>query len=1135
MNCPKCQKENPENAKFCIECGSPMVFFCPQCGATIQAKTKFCMECGNDLKNSIKPYHLADSKPIPHFSKPLAQKHLPARPEIKGERKYVTVLFSDMSGYTAMAEKLDPEEVKEITSRIFGEISRIINKYDGFVEKFIGDAVMAIFGATKAFEDDPIRAIKASREIHRVVRSISPEYEERIGQPLSLHTGINTGLVVTGEVNLEKGTHGIAGDTINLAARYSSLAKPDYILVGPDTHTQAEGYFDFEVLEPVKVKGKTKPIQVYCVLGQKDQPRKVHRLQGVRAKLIGRKVEMAELEEAIHNLKKGNGSTIVVSGTAGTGKSRLIEELKATLDLEEVQWHEGHAYPYAQNIPYFPLINLLSRAFQIEEVDAPESMRRKVERGVFALLGNTKDVVPYVGSLLSLTYPEIEDISAESWKWNTQKAIQSILSALAQRRPTVICLEDLHWSDPSFLELIRLILFDFRDSILFLCLHRPGITLFPSHQIQQMTNPYKEIRLRDLSVSESQDMVESLLKTQDVPPELRRFVQDKVEGNPFYLEEAANSLIESKTLIHENGRWQVTRPITGADISPTIHGVISARLDRLEKDTKRILQDASVIGRTFLFEILKNVTAPEQDIDRSIRGLERLDLIRTKTLVPELEYIFKHALTQEVVYNGLLKKERKEIHERIGLVMEQLFHDRLPEFYETLAFNFKQGCSIEKAVEYLINSAEKCLKRYALEESHLYFKEAFDLLSSKSLETRGEKDLFLSLILKWAEVYHLQGAYKGLIDLLHPHESLITSFNDKSKAAMFYGWLGFSLGSRENLLYARQYLDKALKFADEDENLKTSSYICAWLALICSEMGLFEDAIAYGKRVEEVLNVFDSDPVLFGFYSNGIGTAYFYKGESKRLYEQAKLTSEYGRKRPDTRYTALWNFSTACGFFLDGDFTLANEYFQKAIQFSCDPIWSLRATFLLGLSRLSASQYNEAESAFKEVRDYSKEHGVEIWGTSAQAGLGLFLIAKGELSDGVKITETILSVCLENRSKFRYATIQFLLGNVYLQVAERSGPKGLSFFTKNIRFLVKNIPFAGRKAEHHFNEAIKVCKEIGANGTLGQSYLALGFLHKRKKRKDQAKQFFSEAVNTFEQCGAKIHLKRAKEALTSLG
>ena len=1102
MKCPKCQSENPENSVFCGGCGSSLELevICPQCGSKPPKNFNFCNKCGHDLKKSKKTSLISDLAPTPTFPKSPVDKPLPAPTKFEGERKYVTVLFSDMSGYTAMSERLDPEEVKEITSRIFGEISQIVSKYDGFIEKFIGDAVMAVFGATKAFEDDPIRAIKATREIHRLVKSLSPKYEERIGQPLSMHTGINTGLVVTGEVNLEKGTHDIAGDTINLAARLSSLGKEGDILVGPDTHAQAEGYFDFEALEPTKVKGRAKAIRVYRVLAQKDQPKKVHRLQGVRAKLIGRKVEIAQLKETIDNLRNGKGSTFTICGTAGTGKSRLIEEFKSTLDLKEIQWHEGHAYPYAQNIPYFPLINLLSRAFQIEEGDAPERIREKVENGIVYLVGETEDVVPYVGSLYSLSYPEIENVSPETWKSKIQKAIQSILSALAQRGPTVICLEDLHWADPSFFELIRLIISDSRAPILFICMCRPTITLFTSHQIQQMASPYKEIRLQDLSASESQDMLESLLDTENVPPELRQFVQEKVEGNPFYLEEVANSLIESKTLVHKDGHWRVTRPITETDISSTIHGLISARLDRLKNETKRILQEASVIGRAFLFEILKGVTNPEQDIDRSIRGLEQLDLIRAKTLETDLEYIFKHALTQEVVYNGLLKKERKEIHERIGLVMEQLFQNRLPEFYETLAFHFKQGRSVEKAVDYLMKSAEKSLNRYALEESHLHFKEAFDLLSSKSPETREEEELFFDLILKWAEVYHLRGGYRGLIDLIEPHKVLAESLNDKTRLSMFYGWLGLALGSRDKLRDAYQYLCEALKLAEEVEDLRASGYACGWLALICSELGLLDDAVVYGKRAEEVSNVHKSDLRFFEISSNGIGTAYFYKGESKKHYENAKLCLEYARELSDTRFTAWHHSATACGRFLDGDFLLAIECFQKAIELSLDPIWSLRAKLLLGMSYLTESRHSEAETAFDEVIRYDEEFGVELWGTSAQILRGLALIAKGNLGEGVRITEAGLRVLLENGSKYRYATAQFLLGNVYLQVAERSRPKSLAFFTKNIRFLVKNIPFAGRKAEHHFNEAILMAKEIGANGVLGQSCMALGLLHKGKKR-----------------------------------
>jgi class 3 adenylate cyclase len=535
MRCPECQFENREGANFCNKCGYKFDLTCPECGQIDPVESKFCSECGYNFNPAKEPSNKTPETATQTIQSSKKESSSDFTP-IVGERKYITVLFSDLTGYSTMSEKLDPEEVKDITTQIFDEIpeevkdittqifdeiSKIISKYEGFIEKFAGDAVMALFGATTAHEDDPIRAISAAREIHNLVNSLSPKYEKRIEHPLSMHTGINTGLVVTGEVNLEKGIHGVAGDAINVAARLSDLGKAGDILVASSTYFQTQGYFDFKELEPAVVKGKSEPIRIFKVLSLKEQPVKIHRLDGFKAELIGRKVEMNQMADAIDLLKKGKGSTISICGTAGTGKSRLVADFKDSLNLDEIQWLEGHAYPYSQNIPYNPLIDLLNKALRIEEDDTPEKIREKVESGISALSGNKGDVVPYIGSLFSLEYPEIEKVSPEFWKSQLQKAVQTILSELAQRAPTIICLEDLHWADPSFLELIRMLLSDYRKSILFLCIYRPAISLFTSHQINAMANPYQEIRLQDLSPSESQVMVESLLKTKTIPADLQ--------------------------------------------------------------------------------------------------------------------------------------------------------------------------------------------------------------------------------------------------------------------------------------------------------------------------------------------------------------------------------------------------------------------------------------------------------------------------------------------------------------------------------------------------------------------------------------------------------------------------------------
>jgi class 3 adenylate cyclase/tetratricopeptide (TPR) repeat protein len=1136
MKCPKCQFDNREEAMFCKECGAKFELTCPECSARYFPPSKFCDECGYDLSRPTKAPKDDFSSPESYTAEQLASKTPATRSSIDGERKHVTALFSDLMGYTAMSERLDPEEMKDITTNIFDKISKIVSNYDGFIEKYAGDAVMALFGAKEAHEDDPVRAIKAAREIHNLVNNLSPKYEGKTEQPLSMHTGINTGLVVTGDINLEKGTHGVSGDTINVAARLSGLGKTDDILVGQNTFYQAEGFFDFKELEPAIIKGKTEPIKAYKVLSPKEKPIKIHRLHGLRANLIGRKVEMIQLESALRRLAEDKkGSIVTICGPAGTGKSRLVEEFRSSLKVENIQWLEGHAYPYSQNMPYYPIIDLLNKALEIDEGDSSETIREKIQTGISGLLGEKTNLIPYIGSLFSITYPEIEDVSPEFWKKQLKEAFQSILASLSHGGPMIICFEDLHWADPSFLELIRTILPEFRNPILFLCSHRPVISLYTSHQIDSMSVPYHEIRLQDLSPSESQVMVESLLMTDSIPSELQRFVQDKIEGNPFYIEEVINSLIESETLIKENDSWQVERQIVESDISSSIHGVISGRLDRLENDTKRILQEASVIGRSFLYEILKRITELKDQIDSCLSGLERLDLIKTRTVQPDFEYIFKHALTQEVVYNGLLKKNRQAIHEKIALVMEQLFQDRLSEFYETLAFHFKQGQSVSKAVDYLIKSAEKCLRRYALEESHLYFKQAFDILSEQQTEMKEKEELIIDLILGWASVYHHLGDFIGLIDLFRAHEKLTERLNDKEKQGMFNAWLGHGLQNRLKLNEGHKYLLKALKLGEDIENRKVVGHSCSMLSIICSELGFLEEAVAFGKKSEEISKDFPADRELVRHSFLGLGLAYFFKGERTKVYKVGKDLLAYGHSHYDLQSDSMGYQLIGISYLIAGDFPKAIERFKKAIEFSEAPYFSQSLRILLGFSYISSGQMEAAENTLEEVMRPGMNFGDETIETLAYVLMGIVSIAKGELSRGVRLIEAQIHLFFESGSRYRYATVNFLLGKIYLRIIQGTRPMSLSFLANNLGFLVKNVPFASKRAENHFNNAIEVAKDIGAKSIRAQANLDLGILHNSKGGTIHARECFKEAIQLFEQCEAEIYLRQAKEALASLG
>jgi class 3 adenylate cyclase/tetratricopeptide (TPR) repeat protein len=1114
MKCWECQTENPGTRKFCRECGAKLILICPECSSENLPEDKFCGECGQKLER------------VKESEKPI--------PAIDGERKHVTVLFSDLSGYTSMSERLDPEDVKGITSRMFGEVAQVIHKYEGFVEKYAGDAVMAIFGVPKAHEDDPIRAIRAAREIHRLVKSMSHEIEGKIEQPVSMHTGINTGLVVTGEVNVGKGTHGVAGDTLNVAARLSSAAGADEILVGQEAYRQAVGHFDFETKGSIQVKGKTEPVLAYRVVAPKEKPVSLHGPSIFRSELIGRKAEMEDLIWAVKELGQGSGSIFAICGEAGTGKSRLVEEFKAALDNNKAQWLEGHAYAYCQNIPYFPLIDLLNRVFHIKEEDHPKTVREKVESGIGDLVEHHETITPYIGSLYSLSYPEVEDVSPEFWKAKLREAVRALLSALALKAPTVFFLEDLHWADPSFAELLRTTILDIRQPAIVLCVYRPTFSLFTSHQLRGLEKIYREIRLQDLSSSEAQEMLGSLLKSDRIPSELRRLVQDKAEGNPFYIEELVSSLIESATLIKEKGSWQLTRPLREADISSTVHGIIAGRLDRLEREAKRLLQEASVIGRSFLYEILKQVTELKDQCDRWLIGLERLDLIRTKALQPDLEYIFKHALTQEVVYNGLLKTERHEIHERIGHVMESLFQERLSEFYETLAYHFKQGQSIHKAVHYLMKSGEKSLGRYALEESNQYFKEAFEILSNKTDRSDDEDTLLITLIVKWAYVYYYMGDFKGLTNLLSAHQSLAEDIPDGSVAGMFYGWLGMALWSRERHRESREQLLRALQIGEQLNDKKVIGYACTWLTWTYAELGFLEGALKFGERAQDAAKDFPGDHYLFFKSLGGIGFTHYYKGDGKKALEAGNTLVKFGERTSDIRSMVMGYYVAGLGHYISGDLMSGIESEERAVQVSADPYYRQFPTLFIGIGHFLNGDFERARTAFEAVAAFSEEFGVEVIGTPARTLLGAVLLSTGGLKRGLKMIEEGRKRFEERGRKWCVGLTEVLLGQFYLQVTTRGGETNLPLMLKNLPLLVAKLPFAARKAKQHFLNCIEISEEIGAQSLAGEAYMSLGLWHKSKGTKDEAKKSFSEAIRRFEKGDLKGPLQHAKDAMASL-
>jgi class 3 adenylate cyclase/tetratricopeptide (TPR) repeat protein len=1114
MKCPNCQSVNEEREKFCRTCGTRLGVACPDCGTVISQSDKFCAECGRGLKSQ---------EGVPKIQE-----------EVYAERKHVTALFADISGYTALGERLDPEELKDIVGNLIGEMAKVVTKYQGSVENFSGDQIMALFGFPRAHEDDPLRAVRAATEIHRVAGEVGQKVQETIGQPMAVHIGINSGLAVTGQADFDHLTQHIAGDAINVASRLCILAKAGETLVGQTTYTQTNGFFSFEPLEPIKVKGKSKPIQVYRLLAPKELPKKTHGVSGLRAELIGRRKEMATLAQAVDRLLEGTGTFIAIWGEAGTGKSRLIEEFKATLDLKTVNWIEGNAYNYTQNISYYPLIDLLNRELGIEESDAPEKVREKLEARVDELVGAREDVAPYLGSLLSLNYPEAAGVSPDFWKSRLYRAVQAILKAQTQKAPTVICLEDLHWADSSFLDFLHSTHMQQRPSAITLCTYRPPLKMFSRQEISLMGEAYQEVHLQDLSLEETQEMVESILKTTEIPEELRQYIQEKVGGNPFYLEEMLNSLTESGTLLRREGRWQLAKAIVDSDIPPTIHAVITGRIDRLETAAKHLLQEASVLGRTVPYEILKGITEYPDSLDGSLSELELLDLIRRDPQA-EQEYIFKHALIQEVVYGSLLKRDRQAMHQRIGLVMEQMFQDRLPEIYETLSLHFKHTELSQKALHYLIESGRKSLQKYAVQESHKYYQKAFEILGKTLGKSEEEKKRLVDFLNEWANVFYYRGDFRGFTRLLLDHKELAESIKDKARLGIYYGWLGFALFGSGKVREAHGYSSQALKLGEEIGSYPIIGLAYANLTWTCAELKLLDQGIQYGIEAEKIARLYELEPMIFFQSLSGMGMIYLFKGNSEKNFEIGRALLEYGESHSNLRSIVVGHIITGYGHYTNGNFYRAIECCKKAIELLNDPLFSEWPKLFLCMNYLINDQIEEAEDLIREILPFCEDLGIGYIVTAAQAFRGAVLVAKGRLSKGIKILEKDLRIFEDNGRFYSLYVIETAVAEVYFRIAIRAQALKFKDLLKNLGFIITKLPFSRRRAEAYLNKIIQVGREVESQGFVqGQALLNLGCLHRLNGEAASARGCFSEALQIFERCTSETHLQQVREALAAI-
>lgn len=554
------------------------------------------------------------------------QQHLTAASStlLAGERRQVTVMFADISGFTAMSEQLDPEEVRNTINGCFELLGAAINRYGGYIDKFIGDEIMALFGAPTAHENDPERALRAALDMMTALAEFNEAHAHRLPKPLALHFGINTGLVIAGGIGMpERQDYSVMGDTVNLAARLEDLSEAGEILVGANTYRLTAPLFEFETLRPVKLKGKAQPVPVYRLLRAKAVVGgQIRGIEGLYSPLVGRQGEFTQLQQALQTLPHGVGNTISITGDAGLGKSRLVSELRdmTTQQLPQVRWAKGHALSYAENASYLIARDLLRNLLNLPLTASPSDMRLHLREELKELLPRqANNLYPYLAYLLEIplesdTAKILTYLEGQLLQQRIFEAMKSYLVAAAQQTPLVLVWDDLHWIDPSSLGLLQFLLPLVEQHALWhVLIYRPlpqnrlG-TLRP--QIEQVVEQVNlKLTLDPISAAESQELVNNLLGPGCLPPHTHNLIIQKAEGNPFFIEEVIRALIDQGVVVpRADGQgWQTTSQVNDITIPDTLQGVIMARIDSLDPETKRILQIASVLGRSFSYPILAKI------------------------------------------------------------------------------------------------------------------------------------------------------------------------------------------------------------------------------------------------------------------------------------------------------------------------------------------------------------------------------------------------------------------------------------------------------------------------------------------------------------------------------------------------
>ncbi|HEX7976466.1 MAG TPA: adenylate/guanylate cyclase domain-containing protein [Anaerolineales bacterium] len=990
---------------------------------------------------------------------PDARSSQPETPAYADERKLVTVLFADISGFTALSEKTDPEVIRGQINAWFTHLVPVIQNFGGTVEKFIGDEIMAFFGAPVAHENDAELGLLAALGLMKNLE----EFNAQKSVKFKIHIGVNTGLVVSGKIGAPgQQQYGVTGDAVNLASRLANLAEGGQIFAGPDTYRLTAPLFDFKMMEPTRIKGKAEPVPVYQLIGVQARPGRVRGLEtrGVHSPLVGRQAELATASSCVDRLLRGEGGILSIIGEAGLGKSRLVAELHAETLRRTGQppiWLEGQTLSFGQMISYWPFKKILFHWAGISDQDGEEAAWLKLESSTRELFGEQAvDLLPFIASLLGMEVRDeyvqrVQYLDNEAMGKQILLAMLRFFERLAAQHPTVLEFEDLHWMDASSAALLEKLLPLVETApLLVIGISRP-VQESPAGRLRavlQDSHPdrYREIRLSPLTEAESKELIGNLLEIKEAP-QVDKAISAKAEGNPFYIEEVIRTLIETGAVKRDATarRWQTTAKVESIKIPDTIQGVILARVDALEEPVKQVLRVAAVIGRSFLYRVLKAVCGTNGQLDDDLTKLKQIELINQKQPAAELEFVFNHTLAHEAVYESILLQTRRELHTRVGQAIEALFTDRLDEFYGLLAYHYARAEQWEKAQAYLVKAGDQAGRvaadaealshyRQAMEAYGRVFGDRWDPLERAVLERkigealmrRGENTSALETFelalahlgkpvhgtksaIRQAILFEIatQAAHRMFPRLYEPRTG-----GEFSQKVVEEARLYFDMGTITARVNQEQFLFDVLRGLNFAEQKKYAHGVCrgaAGFGLICDFIPIFKLAQFYHRQAVHLAEQMQN-PVSLGIAYFGLGLDQAIQGKYTPAEESCLRSAQYFLEAGEITRWGLTVETLGQVLIYEDKFQQALAYAEDMIRIGqesagTEMLCICNGRMLQGMVERRMEQTEAAVTHLQEAIELASANPDYYTLTFAAGELGLTHLGQGRLEQALEALE----------------------------------------------------------------------------------------------------------------------------------